>query len=134
MMFGTDADKREEEKIKKERDAGDFDTERQKDYSQKVEKRKYDLTKQHYRRFYEDELENSSELKGGSPFIKENLLRGQSRGNSKSFFGSLFSSDREDASGEITTEKNVGYLKAMIEVFNKEDRDKFVKESNEIKN
>jgi hypothetical protein len=57
----------------------------------------------HYRRYYEDELENNKELVGESPLNKIDIKRGQSRGNSKSFFGALFASDREDASGEVTT-------------------------------
>ena len=79
-------------------------------------------TKEHYRKFYEDELENNEELLGDNPFITYDLKRGSQRGNSSSFFGSLFSSDRQDEDGEVQTDKKVGFFKGRIDVYNIEER------------
>lgn len=86
------------------------------------EKRMLKLTNRHYRKFYEDELENDETLfsEANKPFINVDVKRGQSRGLSKSWF-SLFSSDKIDESGEVTNEKVVGQFKGRIRVFNRED-------------
>ena len=55
-----------------------------------------------------------------SPFDQYNLKRGQSRGNSKSFFS--FKSSKEDESGAVTTEKVVGKFKGLINIVSENDR------------
>jgi hypothetical protein len=57
-------------------------------------------TNLHYRKFYEDELENDTSIFAdpNEPFRNIDVKRGQSRGLSKSWF-SLFSADKEDESG-----------------------------------
>jgi hypothetical protein len=81
-------------------------------------------TKEHFRKFYEDELENNKELLGESPFVTYKVKRGCSRGNSSSFFGSLFASDRQDEDGEVQTDKVVGHFKGRIDVYNIEERER----------
>ena len=50
-------------------------------------------------------------------------MRGSSRGNSKSFFGSLFESDNiDDGMAEMNTSKCVGFFKGRIDVYNVEER------------
>lgn len=45
------------------------------------------LTNRHYRKYYEDELENDESLfPPGKPFFNYDIMRGQSRGVKKSFF------------------------------------------------
>jgi hypothetical protein len=85
-------------------------------------------TKEHFRKYYEDELENNKELLGTTPFVTYDLKRGASRGNSSSFFGSLFSSDKVDEEGEVTTEKTVGHFKGRIDVYNIEERTRTTEE------
>jgi hypothetical protein len=46
--------------------------------------------------------------------MNEDCKRGSSRGNSKSFFKSLFVADREDEDGQVTNEANVGFFKGRI--------------------
>lgn len=55
-------------------------------------------TNKHYRRYYNDELENDKELFPKEPFNKFNLIRGQSRGLQKSWF-SFFTPDKTDEDG-----------------------------------
>jgi hypothetical protein len=89
-------------------------------------------TKEHYRKFYEDELENNKELLGDNPFITYPLKRGSQRGNSASFFGSLFSSDRQDEDGEVQTDKEVGFFKGRIDVYNIEERKRTTEEKENL--
>jgi hypothetical protein len=58
-------------------------------------------------------------------FMNEDCKRGSSRGNSKSFFKSLFVADREDEDGQVTNEAKVGFFKGRISVYNEEERYKF---------
>jgi hypothetical protein len=58
--------------------------------------------KRHYRRYYDDELENVKELMGEPPFICYDLKRGQTRGASKGWWP--FSGNKEDDSGATSTE------------------------------
>ena len=80
------------------------------------------VTNLHYRKFYEDELENDRALfpDPDDPFIKIPIKRGQSRGLSKSWF-SFLSADKVDESGEVTNEKIVGYFKGRVKVRNTEE-------------
>ena len=57
----------------------------------------YNKTNKHYRRFYEDELENDPEIFPKGIFHTENIIRGQSRGVEKSWFS--FGAGNEDESG-----------------------------------
>ena len=84
--------------------------------------RKTKLTNLHYRKFYEDELENDKSLfpDPDEPFINIGVKRGQSRGLKKSWF-SFFTADKVDESGEVTNEKVVGTFKGRIKVYNKEE-------------
>lgn len=59
--------------------------------------------RRHYRRFYNDELENIKEIMPvPSPFHTYDLKRGQSRGASKGFWP--FSAAKTDESGSVSTE------------------------------
>lgn len=80
------------------------------------------MTNLHYRKFYEDELENDRQLfpDPDEPFISIPIKRGQARGLSKSWF-SIFSDDKVDESGEVTNEKIVGYFKGRVRVINEEE-------------
>ena len=69
----------------------------------------------HYRRFFEDELENIPEIMPNSPFQTYPILRGQSRGNSRSWFGR----SNTDESGQVSTIKNMGKFKGIVSVINK---------------
>ena len=91
------------------------------------ETRKTNVTNLHYRKFYEDELENDRQLfpDPDEPFVRIPIKRGQSRGLSKSWF-SFFSDDKVDESGEVTNEKVVGYFKGRVKVINKEEQDEFI--------
>ena len=73
--------------------------------------------KKHYRRFYDDELENCKEIFSESPFDICDIIRGQSRGVSSGFF-SMFSSAKTDESGEVSTLKKVGKFKGRISIIN----------------
>ena len=52
-------------------------------------------------------------------------MRGQTRGNKKNLMQSLFGGAKEDASGEVSTTKNMGRFKAMIDVETKADKHKY---------
>jgi len=56
------------------------------------------------------------------PFLRYDVVRGQSRGLNKGFF-SFFSRPKTDESGEITNKKSVGFFKGRVTVENKEDKD-----------
>ena len=87
-----------------------------------VEDRKLQVTKKHYRKFYDDELENCKELFPYMPFLSIPIKRGQSRGLKKSWF-SFFSTEQQDESGQVTDEKQVGYFKGRIKVVNEEEEE-----------
>ena len=79
------------------------------------ENRQTEVTNLHYRKFYEDELENDRTLfpDPDDPFVKIPVKRGQSRGLRKSWF-TFFSDDKVDESGEVTNEKVVGIKYSLI--------------------
>lgn len=54
------------------------------------------LGNKHYRRFFEDELENVKEIFPKKAFHSCDIIRGQSRGLSKGFF-SIFSKKSDDS-------------------------------------
>ena len=78
--------------------------------------RRLDITNLHYRRFFDDELENNTELFPKPPFMRADIKRGQSRGLKKSWFS--FGADKTDESGQVSNEKVVGYFKGRIKVYN----------------
>lgn len=65
--------------------------------------RKLEITNLHYRKFYDDELENDKDLFPSMPFLSIPIKRGQSRGLKKSWFS--FSADKVDESGQVSDEK-----------------------------
>jgi len=79
------------------------------------------LTRFHYRRFYEKELEHFQELIGHNPFLNQALKRGETREASKGFFRNLFSSDRKQGQDEVQKTKEVGFFKGIVRVYNDED-------------
>ena len=83
--------------------------------------------RKHYRRYYEDELENISEIfPEKSPFHSIELKKGQSRGLPKGMFASIMRrSSKKDKSGSATNEKVVGYFKGIVEVESHEDREQY---------
>lgn len=94
--------------------------------------RKTSVTNLHYRKYYQDELENDKDLfpDPDDPFIKIPVKRGQSRGLSKSWF-SFIVPDKLDESGEVSNEKIVGYFKGRVKITNQEEAKKFNKEKEE---
>lgn len=80
------------------------------------------LEKKHYRRFYDDELENVKEIFPKMPFYTVDIIRGQSRGLSKSWFN-MFSKPKTDESGQLTNVKVVGKFKGRLNIVNKSDKD-----------
>ena len=82
---------------------------------------KYDSKQKHYRRFYEDELENIKEIIPRSPFMTYKIMRGQARGLSKSWF----SKDIVDESGQISDVREVGQFKGIVTVINKDKQEGF---------
>jgi hypothetical protein len=72
--------------------------------------------KRHYRRYFPNELETVKEVMPvESPFSSYNIMRGQSRGASKSWwpFGAQ---QKQDESGEVTDESVVGKFKGVVTV------------------
>ena len=67
----------------------------------------------HYRKFYDDELENTDVFE--SPFNSYDIMRGQSRGASKSWF----SRTPKDDAGQASTLQKVGEFKGVIRVLQK---------------
>jgi len=131
IMQGDDADKRSELQrresvIKEELKRGTtmVRKEAQKDVLNNIEEenRITLATNLHYRKFYEDELENDRTLfpDKDEPFISIPIKRGQSRGLQKSWF-SFFSDDKMDESGEVSNEKFVGFFKGRVRVINEEE-------------
>lgn len=86
-----------------------------------------DVTNLHYRKFYDDELENNKDLFPEMPFLRIPIKRGQSRGLKKSWF-TMFSDDKVDESGQVSNEKEVGYFKGRIKVSNEEEEKAFKEE------
>jgi hypothetical protein len=80
--------------------------------------------KKHYRKYFNDELENNKEIFPKMPFHTSNIIRGQSRGLSKGWF-SFFKKTITDESGEISNQKIVGLFKGRINIENKEEKEAF---------
>lgn len=71
----------------------------------------------HYRKLYNDELEDVKEVMSRpSEFNSYVLKRGQSRGASKSFFGS----SKKDETGNEDTTQEMGKFKSLITIAHKE--------------
>lgn len=84
-----------------------------------------DSKQKHYRRYYNDELEETKAvMEKQTPFEQYDIMKGQSRGNSKGLM-SLFSKDKTDDSGAITTEQSVGKFKGVITVNSQEEKEEF---------
>ena len=89
--------------------------------------------RKHYRRFFNDELENvKAVLHFASPFQTYEIKRGQSRGASAGLWASLMGEVKEDASGQVSTEELMGKFKAVIEVEVKEEKEKYFIEKEEL--
>ena len=56
----------------------------------------------HYRRFYTDELENVKEIFPKKPFHTADVIKGQSRGLSKSWFSWGALAKKSDDSGQVS--------------------------------
>ena len=94
--------------------------------------RRLDLTRLHYRRYFPDALELDKEIfPKESPFDNRPIMRGQSRGLKKSWFQNLFGSSKQDESGQLTTEHQVGYFKGRIRVYNDKEEEKHKEEKRE---
>ena len=77
--------------------------------------------KKHYRRFYVQELEKIKEVMPvESPFASFDIMRGQSRGASKSWWP-FAAKPKEDDSGEVTNEHSVGKFKGIVTVQSEDD-------------
>lgn len=83
----------------------------------------YDATNKHYRRYFEDELENDPTIFPKPVFYSNGITRGQSRGVEKSWFS--FGSGQQDESGQESTISQVGKFKGTIEIVNKEQAEIF---------
>jgi hypothetical protein len=82
------------------------------------------ISNKHYRRYYEDELENWKDLCCDKVFENVPITRGQQRGLKKSLLSDLFKKKKEDESGEISTKKVVGYFKGRVRCYNEQDAKK----------
>jgi hypothetical protein len=82
-----------------------------------------DKRNKHYRRFYDDELENVKELFPKKAFHTSDIIRGQSRGLSKGFFSWGFLAKKTDESGEATNLKTVGMFKGRLNIENIKEKE-----------
>lgn len=79
--------------------------------------------RRHYRQLFGEELENNKDIFAQtSPFNTYDIKKGQARGNASG----MFSSGNKDESGQTSTEKWVGLFKGVVEVENKEDRERYL--------
>ena len=90
----------------------------------------YDKTNKHYRRFFEDELENDPEIFPKPIFYTADIQRGQSRGVESSWFS--FGGGQQDESGQESTIRSVGKFKGTIDIFNRERKQKYEDEKEEL--
>lgn len=78
----------------------------------------------HYRRFYEDALENSKDImEKPTMFDSYDIKKGAARGNSGGLLaglGSLFKKKKVDTSGQEDTVQTVGKFKGVVIVETKE--------------
>lgn len=81
----------------------------------------YDRTNKHYRRYFEDELENDTEIFPKPIFTNIEIKRGQSRGVEKSWFGG----GQQDESGQESTIRVIGKFKGVVDIFNKEKKERY---------
>jgi len=89
--------------------------------------------RKHYRRFFNDELENvKTVLAIASPFQTYEIKKGQTRGAKAGFFASLMNEVKEDESGQVSTEELMGKFKAVIEVEVKEEKEKYFQDKEEL--
>ena len=84
-----------------------------------------DSKRRHYRRYYQTELEEVTELIEESPFEEYPIKRGQSRGLSPSLFGS----DRKDESGQVSNIKAVGTYKGLMQITPAHEKKKNLEEN-----
>ena len=85
--------------------------------------------RKHYRRFYNDELENVKDVLGiGSPFNTYQITRGQSRGAKAGLLASIFNEVKEDESGQVDTTEVMGKFKAVIEVEVRKEKEDYMAE------
>ena len=82
-------------------------------------------TNKHYRRYYNDELENNKAIFDKMPFETYDIMSGQTRGNQKGGLLSLFVKQTKTEDGQVSTLKKVGLFTGMIDIYNKEDDNKF---------
>lgn len=79
--------------------------------------------RKHYRLFYNDELEEVEEVfPEKSPFNSYDIMRGQSRGVTKTV-GVFKSGTKKDESGSLSTLKKVGTFKGIIEIESQEAKE-----------
>jgi hypothetical protein len=57
-----------------------------------------DSKKRHYRKFYPDELENNKDVIRRKPFHEYQIIKGQTRGLKKGFFGKNKTDDGDNVS------------------------------------
>ena len=131
MMEGNDAEKRTGIKRKTTKNNTQGRINKDEEAQRKLEEteRMLDLTNLHYRKYYDDELENCKELFPKQPFINVDIKRGQSRGLKKSWFN--FGAEKTDESGSVSNEKVVGSFKGRIKVYNDEEEKQYKKEKRE---
>lgn len=136
MMEGNDAEKRNPDKMmtSKAKKMTSGTHMRMKDAEAQAEQealeRKLEITNLHYRRYFDDELENNKDLFPKMPFLNYPIKRGQSRGLKKSWT-SMFGAEKTDASGEVTNEKEVGFFKGRIKVYNDQEEKEYKATKNE---
>lgn len=84
------------------------------------------VKRKHYRHFYQQELEDVDEIfQRKRPFNTIELKRGQTRGLERGGFFNLFRNQKLDASGQLSTEKIVGFFKGVIDVESIEAKSKY---------
>ena len=125
MMEGNDAEKRTgiQRKTTRNNTAGRINKDEEAQRKQEKIERWLDITNLHYRKYYDDELENNKELFPKAPFLSVPIKRGQSRGLKKSWFS--FGAEKTDESGQVSNEKIVGSFKGRIRVYNDEEEKKY---------
>lgn len=89
--------------------------------------------RKHYRRFFNDELENvKTVLAIASPFQTYEIKRGQTRGAKAGMWASLMNEVKEDESGQVSTEELMGKFKAVIEVEVISEKEQYLQEKEEL--
>lgn len=131
MMEGNDAEKRTgvKRKATKSNTAGRIHKDEEAQRKLVETERMLDITNLHYRKYYDDELENIKELFPKEPFLNVPIKRGQSRGLKKSWFN--FGGDKTDESGSVSNEKIVGSFKGRIRVYNDDEEKEYRAEKRE---